>query len=223
MIPYEIKRSKRKTMGIYILPDGKVQVRCPYFVTGATVQKFVEQKAGWIEAHRRVRMERARKAAAFVIEEGSRLLLLGKEYPVHVGGRTEFNGGAFWITGRTQIDRKQELIFLYRQIALAILTEKAEHYGAVMGQKPVAVKITGAKTRWGSCSARGTINFSWRLILAEDAAVNSVVIHELAHLKELNHSARFWDLVLAYCPDYQEQKKNLSQLQARLAQENWEG
>lgn len=94
---------------------------------------------------------------------------------------------------------------LYRREAKTLLTRLTEQEvrrsGWNGGQTP-PVRITGAKTRWGSCSGRNTLNFSWRLLAAEEDAVRYVVIHELAHTAEHNHSSRFWALVESACPDW---------------------
>ena len=87
---------------------------------------------------------------------------------------------------------------------------------------PSAVGITAAKTRWGSCSARRSINFSWRLAFADDAVIDYVVVHALAHITEMNHSARFWAIVAAVLPDYRERRERLKILQRRLVAENWD-
>jgi len=76
-------------------------------------------------------------------------------------------------------------------------------YSSVMGVRPVSVRITSAQTRWGSCSAKGTICFSWRLMRMPADFVEYVVVHELAHLVELNHSPRFWAVVRSVLPDYE--------------------
>ena len=90
-----------------------------------------------------------------------------------------------------------------------------------MSVTPSAVRINGAKTRWGSCSGKKSINFSWRLIMASDDVIDYVVVHELAHLLELNHSARFWAVVEKILPDCRERRKQLRELQKRLATEDW--
>ena len=91
-----------------------------------------------------------------------------------------------------------------------------------MDVTPTAIKINGAKTRWGSCSAKKSLNFSWRLIMADDDVIDYVVVHELAHIAEMNHSARFWALVEGALPDYQSRKAKLKALQQRLSIEDWE-
>ena len=80
----------------------------------------------------------------------------------------------------------------------ARLEQLIKPYGFVYGR----VSVKGQKSRWGSCSRQGNLNFNWRLLLAPPAVLDYVVIHELCHLKEMNHSARFWQLVARTCPDY---------------------
>jgi len=101
----------------------------------------------------------------------------------------------------------------YKTLAKAHIPKRVALFAAQMGVAPTAVKITSAMKRWGSCSSRGSINFSWRLILADDAVIDYVVVHELAHLTEMNHSERFWAIVEAVLPDYRERKRKLNELQ----------
>lgn len=100
---------------------------------------------------------------------------------------------------------KNELLLLKKR-AYEVLPKRVEHFSAIMGVKPEKVSINSAKTRFGSCSAKGRINFSCRLMQYPDNAIDYVVIHELAHLKHLNHSKAFWGFVERFCPDYKERK-----------------
>ena len=97
-----------------------------------------------------------------------------------------------------------------RAQAKIILPQRVALYAGRMGVSPAQIKITGAKTRWGSCSAKGNLNFSWRLMLADAREIDYVVVHELAHLREMNHSPRFWAVVEAALPDYRERRKSLT-------------
>jgi predicted metal-dependent hydrolase len=90
-----------------------------------------------------------------------------------------------------------------------------------MGVTPASVKIGSARTRWGSCNAKGALNFSWRLILAEQDLIDYVIVHELAHLRQLNHSRAFWDIVARYVPDYKQRRARLKDLSRRLTLEGW--
>ena len=97
-----------------------------------------------------------------------------------------------------------------RALAKEFLPRRVAHYAELMGVVPAGVKITGARTRWGSCSSKGNLNFSWRLMLAGEREIDYVVVHELAHLREMNHSPRFWAVVEAALPDYKERRKSLT-------------
>jgi predicted metal-dependent hydrolase len=94
----------------------------------------------------------------------------------------------------------EELAF--HRLAGKIIPERVKYYSELSGLKPAAVKISGARKRWGSCGAKGTLNFAGRLVLAPLSVVDYVVVHELVHLVERNHSKRFWRRVEGIMPDY---------------------
>ena len=100
-------------------------------------------------------------------------------------------------------------IRLLRENARSCLTVKTEKYAKIMGLKYSRITITGAKTRFGSCSSKGTISYSYRLMLYPEVAIDYVVVHELAHLVEMNHSRRFYAIVEKILPDYKERIKLL--------------
>ena len=104
--------------------------------------------------------------------------------------------------------REAELTELKRR-AKEIIPEKVKYYSAVMGIIPVRVSINSAKTRFGSCSSKNTLNFSCRLLAYDERAIDYVVVHELCHIVHHNHSKKFWALVEKYMPDYKERKKLL--------------
>ncbi len=96
-----------------------------------------------------------------------------------------------------------------RKKAKLVLKEKTQYYSEIMGLKYGRITITGAKTRFGSCSSKGNISYSFRLMKCPEAAIDYVVVHELAHLLELNHSPKFWAIVAAVFPDYKSRRKLL--------------
>ena len=103
----------------------------------------------------------------------------------------------------------EEKIKLLRKMAKKVLPAKAAYYAEIMGLKYGRITITGAKTRFGSCSAKGNISFSYLLMQYPEEAIDYVVVHELAHLKEMNHSTRFYKIIEGVLPDYKERKKLL--------------
>jgi predicted metal-dependent hydrolase len=104
----------------------------------------------------------------------------------------------------------------YRTEATKLINEKADKLSSNMGISYKRIVIRGQKTRWGSCSHRKNLSFNWKLIMAPEPVIDYVIIHELTHLKEMNHSKRFWELVAQYCPGWREYKKWLKQHEADL-------
>ncbi len=96
-----------------------------------------------------------------------------------------------------------------RKLAKKILPAKTAYFANIMGLKYGRITITGAKTRFGSCSSKGNISYSFRLMKYPEAAIDYVVVHELAHILELNHSEKFWNIVASVFPDYKERRKLL--------------
>lgn len=128
------------------------------------------------------------------------------------------NKNLAWIEKRIEITKNQHdpiasmtdaQIKRLRALARTYLTAKTEEYSQIMGLKFGRITITGAKTRFGSCSSKGNISYSYRLMLYPEAAIDYVVVHELAHLVEMNHSRRFYAIVEKVLPDYKERVKLL--------------
>ena len=105
----------------------------------------------------------------------------------------------------------------YRQQAEKLITKRADELCARLGVTYGRLSIRGAKTRWGSCSHKGNLNFNWKLMLVPKPVIDYVIIHELAHLKEMNHSKKFWNLVGEHCPQWRTHRRWLKDHQAELA------
>lgn len=99
----------------------------------------------------------------------------------------------------------------YREKAREVLTRRVRYYADVMGVGYGRIAIREQKTRWGSCSASGNLNFNWKLILMPPGVLDYVVVHELAHRREMNHSRKFWELVESYMPDYEKYRSWLKE------------
>jgi len=104
----------------------------------------------------------------------------------------------------------------YRTEATKLINERADKLRSQMGISYQRIVIRGQKTRWGSCSHKKNLSFNWKLIMAPEPVIDYVIIHELTHLKEMNHSKRFWELVAQYRPRWREYKKWLKQHEADL-------
>lgn len=110
----------------------------------------------------------------------------------------------------------EEEIKALKEKARTYITQRVAYYSDIMGLRASRVKISSAVTRLGSCSATNSLNFSYRLMLLPDELIDYIVVHELAHIKEKNHSARFYDVVASYMPDYKSRWAKLKALSASL-------
>ena len=102
---------------------------------------------------------------------------------------------------------RRQLITWYANAALKRIEERVTHYMRIIGVTPRAVRIKSLRSRWGSCSTRGIINFAWNIILAPEPVLDYLVVHELCHLVHLDHSAEYWKLVEKFLPEYRERRK----------------
>ena len=221
---YKIVRSNRKTMAIHVTKAAEVEVRAPFHVKDKEIKAFVNQKQDWIHKHLIKIKEAQEKRQAFVISYGSPLRLVGKEYILRerAGNGAGFDGQCFYLPANLSDDMiKQALIQVYVQLAKQILTSRTKEYAKITGWTPTWVKVNHAKTRWGSCCIKGHINYSWRLIMAPEEVIDYVVVHELAHLQEMNHSPKYWAEVASVMPDYKERQKKLKEFQRQIADEDW--
>ena len=224
MIKYNLTRSRRKTIAIYIR-DGKVEVRAPLQASKVDIDMFILSKEAWIHTNLAKQTAQASKREGFVVDYGSLLTWRGKVYPLtpQGGSKAGFDGTSFYMPPGLRTDQiKATCVKLYRRLALIHFENRVSYYSKIMGVTPSAVKVNSAKTRWGSCSSKKSINFSWRLALADDDVIDYVVVHELAHLKEMNHSPRFWKLVEEILPNRKDYRKRLKDVQKQLEQEDWD-
>jgi hypothetical protein len=125
-----------------------------------------------------------------------------------VNARAAGNGGLNWLVERW-----------YRMQAAAMIREMADELATQMEVTYGRLTIRGQRTRWGSCSRQGNLSFNWKLIAAPEPVVDYVVVHELAHLKEMNHSKKFWHLAARHCPRWREHKRWLTEHAALLGPE----
>ncbi|MCL1848172.1 MAG: M48 family metallopeptidase [Clostridiales bacterium] len=225
LTPYILVRSSRKTLAIYINKNAEVEVRAPLRMPIPYIERFVLSKKDWIESRLEKRTRVNGEKAAFVLRYGDLLPLWGNEYPITAreGGRVGFDGSCFYMPPDMPSDEiKPVMIRIYRLLAKQYIQGRVEEYARIMRVSPTGVRVTGAKTRWGSCSGKKSLNFSWRLMMADKEVIDYIVVHELAHILELNHSPQFWAHVEKIVPEYKACHRKLDQLQEKLAAQDWD-
>jgi predicted metal-dependent hydrolase len=207
-----IIRTNRKTVSLIVNSQGELIVRAPLHVSDSFVKELVESKAAWIARKmEEVKTRRFLPEKQFV--EGEPLLYIGRSYPLFFGDNLGINVEISdkLVVSCGKDDVRDVLIHWYRQRALETITERCAHFSRSTGLRPSRIKISNAGKRWGSCSSRGNLNFAWRLVMAPLEVIDYVVVHELCHLREMNHSQQFWARVSSIMPDYEPRRKWLQE------------
>lgn len=223
-LPYRLKRSpRRRTVAISIHPEQGLVVYSPARLSQKWLDEVLQEKADWILS-KTLEVEQARALIASPRwEAGENLPYQGVTYPLRIaydptpaGVRLEDEAIVlnlpFEFPDMAAPERvRVELIHWYRDQARKVLHNRVQHFQELTGLRARIVRIKDQKRRWGSCSAEGALNFNWRLILAPPDILDYVVVHELCHLRMLNHSPAFWRLVGSVLPDYRARKAWLRQ------------
>lgn len=205
----EIIHSRRKSIALIVQPNGKVIVRAPLHTSQRMIMEFVRTKSDWLE-ETLARFKKKQSANPTLrFEEGGLFWYLGKQYPLSLVSTQSkifsFRQG-FFLKKDHYPQIKSIFEKWYKQEARSILCERTQNYAQKFGFSFKKINITSAKTRWGSCSSRGSINFTWRLVMAPLEIIDYVIIHELVHTKVPNHSRKFWEQVEKYLPDYRKRR-----------------
>jgi predicted metal-dependent hydrolase len=210
----QIIRTKRKSIALIIKPDGRLVVRAPIRISNADIKHLVKQKERWIREKQKQVKDKTTQSKPKIYMDGEEFLYLGKSYNLKIVA--DLNP-ALVLSRKFYLSRralpKAESVFTewYREQARAVITERVKLYAARHGFKYRKIRITSARTRWGSCSSMGNLNFTWRLVMAPPEVVDYVVVHELAHLRVNNHSKEFWKQVERIMPDYKQRLKWLKE------------
>ena len=226
---YEFKRGKRRTIGLSVGPEG-LSVSAPRWTPLAEVEALLHNKAAWVWDKLKQSRERASELAQArtVWADGAELDFLGQRVrllldPTHgftqVGavlepapgdvpdGPATLRLGLAHNAVEAQI-RDAAQAWLMRQ-AKRVFADRLDHFAPQLGVRYQKLRLSSASTRWGSASADGTIRLNWRLIHLKLAMVDYVVVHELSHLRHMDHSPQFWDVVASVLPDHRERRREL--------------
>ena len=215
---FDVIRSRRKTIAVEITREGGILVRAPLKLARREVLAFVHKNRAWIDrklVQARVRQEE-RTPRRFL--EGENFPFLGEQHRLRyvAGGEYLRQQNGEFLLGADLSPRAGDLFRTwYRARAREILEDRVEHFALRMGLTCRSVRITDAKERWGSCNAAGSLNFAWRLVMAPPPVIDYVIVHELAHLVEMNHSRRFWERLGRVLPDYAKRRKWLRENEQR--------
>lgn len=219
-VAYQLRRSQRRTIGLTIDHRG-LRVGAPTRARIGDIEKLIHEHGAWVLdklANWRQRVAPSR----LEITDGSVIFSLGAPLTVTVTPigrpRWQFAGDKLHLWPSATVDANQLLEKALREKARGVFSERLAHYAPLLSVATPPLRLSSARTRWGSCSHHGGISLNWRLILMPLHIVDYVVCHELAHLREMNHSPRFWSVVEQLCPNWRALRLELRQLAPRLPQ-----
>ncbi len=220
---YTLKRSNRKTLSLTVNPDCTLLVRAPLTTSTARIDEFVSQNSAWIEKQLHKARQRADEKQSFVLDYSSRVYLFGSRLPIEKANvrKAQLENDRILIPdGLDSEQLREQLTALYKETARSYIGEKLPHHAQAVGVTPSKLRISSARTNWGSCTA-DRVSFSWHLIMAEKEVIDYVIIHELTHIIHHNHSDKFWAEVSKHCPNWKALRARLKFYSTTIIQENW--
>ncbi|MEW8359706.1 MAG: SprT family zinc-dependent metalloprotease [Candidatus Thiodiazotropha sp.] len=207
----EVIRTNRIKTATVKVDEGKVSVVIPKNLSDSRIKELVTNKTRWIREKILIHRQSApSKPKEYV--SGESFTYLGRNYRLKVEtGKTKSvklkNGKLIVTIPKKSPEKIQDaLTQWYREHAEQKLREKSERYSKLIGIQPKSISIKTFKSRWGSCHSNGDVQFNWKIIIAPNRIVDYVVVHEICHMKQHNHSPKFWKCVEKIFPDYLECK-----------------
>jgi len=218
-IDFKVTFSRRRTLGISVLPDSTVIVRVPLRTPLSTINRIVTEKADWIRKHRDSAVKRAVSRPDSTFKDGGVHLFRGSEYVLRIlkSGRNYvrfFDGTVEMGLEKTEdpVALKRLMYDHYKEQAATLFPEFLTRMLNKHGKhnfKPTELVIRTMKRRWGSCSSKGKITLSTELIKLPDLYIEYVIVHELCHLKHHNHGAGFYNLLSELFPEWKQVRKQM--------------
>ena len=199
-----IIKSKRKTISIVVNSVGEVIVKAPTTICDADIFKFLQEQQDWIISKQNKCLTANKRHENLL--NFKEFLLLGVNYATikqHGLKTAKFTPNGIVIPA--DLSQKEELhkvVVAYKKLATKWLKERTLAISRAIGLSFDEFKISDTKGRWGCCNSNFCINLNWRVICLPTNLIDYVIVHELSHLKEMNHSQKFWALVDYYCPNY---------------------
>jgi predicted metal-dependent hydrolase len=208
-----IIKSNRRTIGLEIDKSGCLIIRAPRRVSLHEIKDVVESKRKWIIEKQKLVKDKIAKSPIKEFLNGNEFYCMGKLHKLIVTENTShafaFRDNNFIIKDSQKRHARRLFIYWYQHQAAHFLSRRIQYWTNITNLKFKSLKISNAKKRYGSCSSRGAINLSWRLILAPVEIIDYVIVHELCHLEHLNHSRKFWNKVESILPNYKNDEDRL--------------
>lgn len=205
----KIVRSRRKSISIKINENAEIFVNAPNFFSNYQLHSLLMDRYEWMKKHQAKVLEQKKKEVVHTYKEGDKFYFLGELFELK---NTDSNHLLIDKESKTILINpnycvKHQLLQLYKIAAKREIINIAINISKMLDVFPKDYKISQAEKRWGSCSSKGIINLSYRLVMIPEEQIKYIVVHELSHLYEMNHSPKFWAVVEKMKPDYRENEK----------------
>ncbi len=211
-----IRSAKRRKLTITVERDRRVVVHAPVNTSEETIRQVIESKQQWIweKTHHSRKYGESPDPPGKELMNGESVMYLGRNYQIDItdttSGEIEF-AQRFLVPPHIANKGPESFIGWYRKRAEAKISPRVQHHAQQLGVEYGIVKIDNSKFRWGSCTVNNNLNFNWRLIKAPMTVIDYIIVHELAHLIEANHTSRFWNIVRAQIQKMEKAKTWLSE------------
>lgn len=205
----KIIRSRRRTIALEVTPAATLIIRAPLQAPAMFIEEIIRKKSSWI-LRKMDEMKRRPVLPGHTYTEGEMFFFLGRAYPLQIvkdDSITIERSDKLYVSRTLLPDIKNALKRWYREEAHKEIQARCMWFSQKTGHVPITVRLTDARQRWGSCTHKGGLNFSWRLIQAPPEIVDYVVVHELVHISQPDHSKKFWNEVQKIIPDYERRRK----------------
>lgn len=212
ILPDQIIKSNRRTLSLTIKNSGEIIVHAPQKIQDAHINKFLEQKQGWILS--KLAQIKGNQGKFSEVLSYNKFLLFGQEYKVLIGDvkKVEVRNDCIVLPKKTEPEKVVTTIStFYKKKAKEILLKRLYYWQEKLKIKSNSFKITNSKGKWGSCNSKGVITINWRAIMVLPACIDYIIVHELCHLIEMNHSKRFWTLVETFLPNFNQVRQTLKE------------
>jgi predicted metal-dependent hydrolase len=214
---YEIIKKSNKNISIKISNDGEIIVVSPYRISELTINEIIAKKSVWIVKKLEEIKSRENRTKPLEFKNFEKILYKGNYYPINIVESMAYNCEVDFVNSGVEIKvntlvqgrNRRKIIETalqnwYRDRCEEVIKARTAYYSKLLALYPtkLTVKRKAQITLWGSCSSKGSINFNYRLILAPEKVIDYIVVHELCHLKYMNHSKEFYCMVKNIIPDY---------------------
>ena len=209
--PDVILKSKRKTLSLCVMKDGKVVVRAPSRANQTDIDRFIAEKQNWLAT--KIALIMNNRTTFEDVIHYQKFLYLGQRYTLKSANVSKIQiDDNFNILIPNKLDNAKiakALKSWYKKQAKEILGSRSGEISNKVKLYPNEIKISDSKGRWGACNSKNTISYNWRIIMLPPSVIDYVIVHELCHMIEFNHSRKFWELVLAFLPNAKQQKEEI--------------